>query len=129
MAELLEQLRNSLGDSYSIEEELGGGGMARVFLAEEIALRRQVVIKVLPPDVSSAVSMERFKREVLLAARLQHPHIVPLFSVGEVEGMAFYTMPYIEGQSLRARLAKGPLSISEAIVILRDVARALAYAH
>ena len=129
MSELLEQLRNSLGDSYSIEEELGGGGMARVFLAEEIALRRRVVIKVLPPDVSSAVSMERFKREVLLAARLQHPHIVPLFSVGEVEGMAFYTMPYIEGQSLRARLANGPLSIGESIVILRDVARALAYAH
>ncbi len=110
MAELLEQLRNSLGDAYSIEAELGGGGMARVFLAEETALRRRVVIKVLPPDVSSAVSLERFKREVHLAARLQHPHIVPLFSVGEVDGMAFYTMPYIEGQSLRARLAKGSVS-------------------
>lgn len=129
MSELLAQLRNSLAESYSIQEELGGGGMARVFLAEEIALRRRVVIKVLPPDVSSAVSMERFKREVLLAARLQHPHIVPLISVGEVDGMAFYTMPYIEGQSLRARLAKGPLSVGDAIVILRDVARALAYAH
>jgi len=129
MAELLEQLRNSLGNAYSVEAELGGGGMARVFVAEEIALHRRVVIKVLPPDVSSAVSMERFKREVLLAARLQHPHIVPLFSVGEVDGMAYYAMPYIEGESLRARLANGPLSPGEAIVILRDVARALAYAH
>src|SRR5215211_5334561 len=80
---LREHLQATLGDTYTLERELGGGGMARVFVAEETALGRRVVVKVLPPDMSGAVSAERFRREVQLAARLQHPHIVPLLAAGD----------------------------------------------
>jgi TolB-like protein len=103
--------------------------MSRVFLAEEAALGRQVVIKVLPPELAHAVSSERFRQEIRLAARLHHPHIVPLLAAGESDGVPYYTMPFVEGQSLRVRLADGPLPIQEAVSLLRDVARALAYAH
>src|SRR5688572_27625535 len=127
---LREQLQQTLGSSYTLERELGGGGMSRVFLAEESALGRKVVIKVLPPEIAAGVSVERFRREIQLAARLQHPHIVPVLSSGEMEGVPYYTMPFVEGESVRARLARsGALSITEAIGILRDVAKALAYAH
>jgi serine/threonine-protein kinase len=127
---LLDTLRSSLGREYAIERELGGGGMARVFLAEERSLGRRVVLKVLPPDAAGSVSAERFKREVQVAARLQHPHIVPLISAGEVNGIPYYTMPYIEGESLRARIAREhELPIAVAVRILREVADALAYAH
>jgi eukaryotic-like serine/threonine-protein kinase len=103
--------------------------MSRVFVADEVALGRKVVVKVLPPELAAGVSVDRFKREIQVAARLQHPHIVPVLSAGEIDGLPFYTMPLVEGSSLRARLARGPLSITEAVGVLREVARALAYAH
>ena len=125
-----EQLQNTLGAAYTIERELDGGGMSRVYVALETALGRQVVVKVLPHELVAGVNVERFKREILLAARLQHPNIVPLLNAGETEGLPYYTMPFVEGQSLRVRITEsGALSISDAIFILRDVAKALAYAH
>ena len=129
MTDLRERLQASLGNAYTLEQELGGGGMSRVFVADETAFGRKVVVKVLPPDLAAGVSVERFKREIQVAARLQHPHIVPVLSAGETDGLPFYTMPLVEGSSLRARLARGALSISEVVGILREVARALAYAH
>jgi serine/threonine-protein kinase len=113
-----------------LERELGGGGMSRVFVAEETALGRKVVIKVLPPETAAQVSLERFKREILLAAKLQHPHIVPLLSAGVSDGLPYFTMPFVEGESLRVRLARhGELPVNDAIRILREIASALAYAH
>jgi tetratricopeptide (TPR) repeat protein/tRNA A-37 threonylcarbamoyl transferase component Bud32 len=128
-SELRERLQESLGRAYAIDRELGGGGMSRVFVADETALGRKVVVKVLPPELAAGVNVDRFKREIQVAARLQHPHIVPVLSAGEFEGLPFYTMPLVDGSSVRARLANGPLSITEAVNILREVARALAYAH
>jgi serine/threonine-protein kinase len=128
--DLRDQLQLTLGDAYTLERELGGGGMSRVFVAEEKALGRKVVVKVLPSETAAQVSLERFKREILLAAKLQHPHIVPLLSAGESEGLPYFTMPFVEGESLRARLARhGELPVSDAIRILREIAAALAYAH
>ena len=128
--ELRDQLQHTLGDAYTLERELGGGGMSRVFVAEETSLGRKVVVKVLPGETAAQVSIERFKREIMLAARLQHPHIVPLLSAGESEGLPYFTMPLVEGESLRARLARhGELPVSEAMRILREIASALAYAH
>jgi serine/threonine-protein kinase len=104
--------------------------MSRVFTAQEVSLGRTVVVKVLPPELAAGVSIERFKREIALAARLQHPHIVPLLSAGEMEGVPFFTMPFITGESLRARLARhGELPVSESLRLLREIASALAYAH
>jgi eukaryotic-like serine/threonine-protein kinase len=128
--ELREQLQAHLGSAYTIERELGGGGMSRVFLAEEVRLERTVVVKVLPPQMAAGVSVDRFEREIRLAARLQHPHIVPLLSAGSAGDLLYYMMPHIEGESLRARLAHDhELPIGETVRILRDVAEALAYAH
>ena len=92
-----ERLQAALVSSYRIERELGGGGMSRVFVATELALDRPVVLKVLPPDLAQAVSIERFRQEIRLAARLQHPHIVPLLAAGDADGLLYYTMPFIEG--------------------------------
>ena len=101
-----------------------------MFTARETALGRTVVVKVLPPELAAGVSIDRFKREIALAARLQHPHIVPLLSAGEMEGVPFFTMPFITGESLRARLARhGELPVSESLRLLREIASALAYAH
>ena len=127
--DLLEQLQQTLGTSYNIERELGGGGMSRVFVAEETALGRKVVIKVLPPELAAAVSHERFKREIQLTAQLQHPNIVPVLTSGETNGLPYYTMPFVVGESLRARIARGEMPINESVKILRDVLAALAYAH
>lgn len=127
--DLRHQLQTSLGSAYTLERELGGGGMSRVFVADETALGRKVVVKVLPPELAAGVSVDRFKREIQVAARLQHPHIVPVLSAGETDGLPFYTMPLVEGASLRARLARGGLTITETVGILREVARALGYAH
>ena len=124
-----DRLQASLGSAYTIERELGGGGMSRVFVATETAFDRRVVVKVLPPELAAGVSTDRFKREILVAARLQHPHIVPVLAAGETEGLPYFTMPLVEGSSLRARLADGPLPITEVAGILKEVARALAYAH
>ncbi|MEO7962786.1 MAG: protein kinase [Gemmatimonadaceae bacterium] len=130
MTELRDQLQTTLGAHYTLERELGGGGMSRVFVAEDTALGRHVVVKVLLSEAAPGVSVERFKREIALAARLQHPHIVPLLSAGETEGLPYFTMPLIDGESLRARLARtGEFPIGAAVRVLRDVASALAYAH
>ena len=127
---LREQLQHTLGDAYRIERELGGGGMSRVFVALETAFQRRVVVKVLLPELAAGVSVERFRREILLAAQLQHPHIVPLLSAGESQGLPYFTMPFVEGESLRARLLRErELPVAEAARVLRDVASALAYAH
>ena len=104
--------------------------MSRVFVAEEVELGRKVVVKVLPPDMAAGLNAERFRREIQLAASLQHPHIVPLIAAGRSGDLVWYTMPLITGESLRAKLARGgELPISEAVRALRDVADALAYAH
>src|SRR3989441_286374 len=130
MRDLLEHLRAALSPDYRVERELGGGGMSRVFLAEEMELGRRVVIKVLPPEMAAGVSIDRFRREIQLAAALQHPHIVPLLHAGHVGEVLYYTMPLIEGESLRAKLAReGALPIADSVRILRDVVDALAYAH
>ncbi len=96
MTELRDTLQSSLGSAYTFERELPGGGMARVFLAEETRLRR-VVVKVLPPEMAAGINVERFEREILLAARLQHPCIVPVLSAGEVDGLPYFTMPFVAG--------------------------------
>ena len=128
--ELRARLDQSLGDAYRLERELGGGGMSRVYVAEETALGRRVVVKVLPPELASGVNAERFRREVQLAAGLQHPHVVPVLSAGAADGMLYYTMPYVAGESLRARLAReGALPVADAVRVLREVADALAHAH
>ncbi len=129
MPELRDQLRLALGGTYSIERELHGGGMSRVFLAEETRFERKVVIKVLSPELAAGISAERFEREIKLAAQLQQANIVAVHAAGEVGGLPYYTMPFVEGESLRTRLGRGQLSLSESVAILRDVARALAYAH
>ena len=124
------QLQASLGSAYTLERELGGGGMSTVFLAEETALGRKVVVKVLPPDLLAGINVDRFKREIQLAARLQQAQIVPLLSAGEANGIPYCTMPFVEDESLRARLGRvGPLPVTEVVHIIRDVSRALAYAH
>ncbi|MGD8727409.1 MAG: protein kinase, partial [Gemmatimonadales bacterium] len=130
MSDLLSRLKAVLGDAYHIERELGGGGMSRVFLAEETRLGRRVVVKVLPPEMAADVNVERFEREIQLAAKLQHPHIVPLLTAGSDGDLLYYIMPFIEGESLRGKLAReGELPIGEAARILREVLDALAYAH
>jgi tetratricopeptide (TPR) repeat protein len=128
--ELRDELQRTLGTAYRLERELGGGGMSKVFVAEEVALSRKVVVKVLPPTLTGGVNIERFKREIQVAARLQHAHIVPVLTAGETNGLPYYTMPFVDGESLRGRLVRGgALPLTETISILRDVARALAYAH
>jgi tetratricopeptide (TPR) repeat protein len=103
--------------------------MSRTYVAQEVALGRKVVVKILPPDLAAGVSIDRFKREIQLAATLQHPHIVPVLSAGDFDGLPWFTMPYVEGESLRARLGRGPIGIVEATGILKDIARALEFAH
>ena len=130
MAELRDHLQQALGSTYTFERELEGGGMSRVFVAEERALGRSVVVKVLASELGLALNRERFQREILFAAQLQHPHIVPVLSAGEMDGVPYYTMPFIEGESLRDRLAGRTLMpLDDAVRILREIADALAYAH
>lgn len=130
MDDLNDRLQRALGTTYRIERELPGGGMSRVFLATEVHLARAVVVKVLPPEMAATVQTERFAREIQVAASLQHPHIVPLLTAGSAEGLAWYVMPFIAGESLASRLAReGALPVSEALRILRDVVDALAYSH
>jgi hypothetical protein len=124
------RLQAVLGNAYVLERELGGGGMSRVFVARDVRLDRQVVVKVLHPDLAAGLSAERFEREIRLAARLQHPHIVPVHSAGAVAGLPFYTMPFVEGESLRARLVReGALPVNDVVRLTRELAYALAYAH
>jgi serine/threonine-protein kinase len=126
----IDRLALALASRYEIQRELLGGGMSRVFLANEVALGRAVVVKVLPPDLAAGVNAERFRREIQLAAQLQHPHIVPLLSAGLHEDLLYYTMPFIEGESLRHRMERdGSLPVRDVVRILHDVVEALAYAH
>jgi tetratricopeptide (TPR) repeat protein len=129
MDELRSRLEQALAGTYVFQRELGGGGMSRTYLALEQALNRRVVVKVLAPELLAGISLERFHREVLLAAQLQHPHVVPVLTAGEAGGLPWFSMPYVDGDSLRHRLEQGPVPTGEVISILRDVARALAYAH
>jgi serine/threonine protein kinase len=127
---LQQELQSALGESYTIERELPRGGMSRVFLANENALGRKVVIKVLAPELAATLSVERFKREIKLAARLQHPHIVPLLHSGEASGSLYYTMPYVDGESLRDRMSRDrQMTIADVSRVLEEVASALGYAH
>jgi serine/threonine protein kinase len=127
---LQQDLQSALGEEYTIERELPRGGMSRVFLANENALGRKVVIKVLAPELAATLSAERFKREIMLAARLQHPHIVPLLHAGEAGGSLYYTMPFVDGESLRDRMSRDrQMNLTEVSRILEEVASALGYAH
>ncbi len=129
MSDLRSRIQQSLSGSYTLERELGGGGMSKVFVADEQRLGRKVVVKVLSPELAAALSVPRFEREIRVAASLQQANIVPVLAAGDIEGLPYYTMPYVEGESLRARLGRGLLPIAEIVSILRDVSRALAYAH
>jgi eukaryotic-like serine/threonine-protein kinase len=128
--ELLDSLRDALADRYAVERELGRGGMATVFLAEDRKHGRQVAIKVLHSELAAALGAERFLREIEIAARLQHPHILPLYDSGSAVGFLYYVMPYVEGESLRDRLNREKqLSLEDTLRVATEVAAALAYAH
>ncbi|MFQ5551311.1 MAG: serine/threonine-protein kinase, partial [Gemmatimonadales bacterium] len=128
--EIFEQLRDAVQDRYTVQRELGRGGMARVYLAEEHNPRRQVAIKVMNPEIASARMRARFLREIDLASKLTHPHIVPVFAAGEEDDLLYYMMPYITGESLRVILDRqGQLSNDEALRIAFAIAEALSYAH
>jgi serine/threonine protein kinase/tetratricopeptide (TPR) repeat protein len=129
MHDLLTTLRQALGDRFRLDRELTGGGMSRVFVAEELALGRQVVLKVLPPDAAATVNADRFRREVLFAAKLQHPHIVPVLAAGEDAGTLWYSMPFVEGDTLRGRLTRQGLPVREALTYWQHMLDALSHAH
>ena len=130
MAELLERLNEVLAARYQIQRELGQGGMAKVFLAHDLKYERAVAVKVLRPDLAAEVGPTRFLREIQIAARLHHPHILPLYDSDQVDGLVYYVMPYIEGDTLRQRLAREhQLPVNDALQIAREVADALNYAH
>ena len=130
MTNFAEHLQEALGTGYELERELLGGGMSRVFVAKDRSLGRTIVVKVLPPDLAAGVNRDRFRREIQLAAQLQHPHIVPLLSAGEHGELLWYTMPYIDGESLRAAIErKKAFSVRDVSRILHDVVDALAHAH
>jgi eukaryotic-like serine/threonine-protein kinase len=126
---LTDTIQRHLGDDFVVERELGGGGMSRVYVAWDRRLGRRVAVKVLRQELGAGVSMDRFRREIRMAASLQHPLIVPVLDTGDMDGLPYFLMPFVEGESLRARLARGPLPVVETVRILRDVARALAVAH
>jgi eukaryotic-like serine/threonine-protein kinase len=130
MADPPDRLTGALADRYRIERELGAGGMATVYLAEDLKHHRRVAVKVLRPELAATLGTERFLREVNIAANLQHPHILPLHDSGEADGFLYYVMPYIEGPTLRMRLVReGELPVAEAVRILRDTADGVAAAH
>ena len=122
-AHLRDQLQQQLAGAYTLERELAHSGMSHVFVAEDNKLGRRIVIKVLREELAAGLTAERFQREIHLAARLQHPHIVPLITSGEAGALPFYTMPFIEGESLRERLRReGELPIGDALRLLRELA-------
>jgi serine/threonine-protein kinase len=124
------RLSTSLHDRYRIERELGQGGMATVYLAQDVKHDRKVAIKVLRPELAAVIGAERFLREIKTIATLQHPHILGLIDSGEVNGTAYYVMPFVEGESLRDRLAREKmLPVADAVRIATEVASALDYAH
>src|SRR5262245_43233508 len=130
MDEPAERLREALADRYRVERELGRGGMATVYLAEDLKHHRRVAIKVLHPELAAALGPDRFLREIEIAARLTHPHILPLHDSGQAAGFLFYVMPYIAGESLRDRLKREKqLPLEDALAIAREIAGALDSAH
>lgn len=130
MTEFEQQLKETLSAAYEIERELGGGGMSRVFVATDRVLGRKIVIKLLSPELIADVNRGRFRREIQVAAQLQHPHIVPLLSAGEHEDLVYYTMPFIAGESLKQSVEKGgPMLINDVVRVLYHVGEALDYAH
>jgi len=127
---MLDRLRSALAGRYTIERELGAGGMATVYLAQDMKHHRKVAVKVLRPEIAATLGAERFSREIDVAAQLQHPHILPLLDSGEADGFFYYVMPFVEGQSLRDRLAHhGELPVHDAVKVLIEVVDALAHAH
>src|SRR5918994_6452422 len=106
MSDIREGLQHSLGSAFTVERELTGGGMSRVFIALDTTLNRRVVVKILPPELAASVSTDRFNREIMLAATLQHPHIVGVLTAGTIDGMPYFTMPFVEGESLRMRIER-----------------------
>src|SRR3989442_15567208 len=130
MVDQLARLQTALTGRYTIERELGRGGMATVYLAHDRKHHRPVAIKVLNPELAGALGPERFLREIEIAARLNHPHILTLIDSGEADGFLYYVMPYVEGESLRERLKReGQLPLEEALRIAREGASALSHAH
>jgi serine/threonine-protein kinase len=130
MTDQLDRLKTALADRYTIEGELGAGGMATVYLAEDVKHKRKVAVKVLRPELAAALGPERFLREIEIAAGLTHPHILTLIDSGEADGFLYYVMPYIEGETLRDRMDReGQLPLDDALQITREVAAALSYAH
>ncbi|HEY0970999.1 MAG TPA: serine/threonine-protein kinase, partial [Gemmatimonadales bacterium] len=129
-SDLRDQLQSTLGDAYRIERELPGGGMSRVFVAEEARFGRRVVVKLLPPELAGGVSTERFRREIEMLGKMYHPRIVPILSMGEDGDLLYYTMPYVAGESLRDRLDREKqLPVDDAVRIAREIAEALGCAH
>ena len=130
MRELLDRIKTALADRYAIEHELGAGGMATVYLAEDLKHHRKVAVKVMRPELAAAIGVERFVREIEIAANLTHPHILMLIDSGEADGFLYYVLPYIDGESLRDKLVReGELPIDDAVRVLRDIVDALAKAH
>src|SRR5512134_1509482 len=130
MTEIMDRLTGALADRYRIEREVGAGGMATVYLAQDLRHDRRVALKLLRPELSAVIGAERFLAEIKLTANLQHPHILPLFDSGEADGCLYYVMPLIEGESLRERLTREKqLPVPEAVRIATEVASALDYAH
>src|SRR5882724_11716621 len=130
MPELLSRLQVALADRYRIEVEIGAGGMATVYLAQDLRHDRKVALKLLRPELSAVIGAERFLAEIKLTANLQHPHILPLFDSGEADGFLFYVMPFVEGESLRSRLSREKqLPVPDAVRVATEVASALDYAH
>ena len=130
MPNLIERLESGLRDRYAIERQLGEGGMAIVFLAQDLRHDRKVALKVLRPEISAEIGAERFLREIKMAAGLNHPHILAVYDSGQTDGLLFYVMPSVEGRSLRERLdTERQLPLEEALRITREVASALDYAH
>ncbi|HEX9054603.1 MAG TPA: serine/threonine-protein kinase, partial [Gemmatimonadales bacterium] len=130
MADLRAQLESGLSGRYALAHELGRGGMATVFLAQDLKHDRPVALKVLLPELAATLGPDRFQREIRFAARLQHPHILTVLDSGETAGQLWFTMPYVEGESLRARLRReGQLALKDALRIAREAAQALHYAH
>jgi TolB-like protein/Tfp pilus assembly protein PilF len=130
MSEIPDRLQAALADRYRIERELGGGGMATVYLAEDLKHERKVAVKVLRPELGATLGAERFLHEIKLSARLNHPHILPVHDSGEADGFLFYVMPYVEGETLRQRLDRErQLPLEDAVRIASEVADALSFAH
>src|SRR5438105_8606362 len=126
----LETLQQALADRYTIEKEIGVGGMATVYLARDLRHKREVALKVLRPELGSVLGTERFLSEITVTANLQHPNLLPLFDSGEAGGLLFYVMPFVRGESLRAKIDRErQLSVDEAVRIAVAVASALQYAH